>query len=89
MSGIVKKSVDLFGHQTSVSMESEFWAALDIIAKKDKKSIRQIILDVDTKRLQEGSVYNLSGSLRVHILESILSECGSGEKNLNSFERKV
>ena len=69
-------------------MEKEFWAALDIIAKKDKKSIRQIILDVDTKRLQEGSVYNLSGSLRVHILEYILSECGPDEKNWNSFEKK-
>lgn len=76
MSGIVKKSVDLFGHQTSVSMESEFWAALDIIAKKDKKSIRQIILDVDTKRLQEGSVYNLSGSLRVYILCYLLNDLG-------------
>ncbi len=76
MSGIVKKSVDLSGHQTSVSMESEFWAALDIIAKKDKKSIRQIILDVDTKRLQEGSVYNLSGSLRVYILCYLLNDLG-------------
>lgn len=68
MSGIIKKSVDLFGHQTSVSMEEEFWAALKEIAAKEGKSVRQIILDVDTKRLQEGSVYNLSGSLRVYIL---------------------
>ncbi len=68
MSGIIKKSVDLFGHQTSVSMEAEFWAALKEIATKEGKSVRQIILDVDTKRLQEGSLYNLSGSLRVYIL---------------------
>ncbi len=68
MAGLVKKSVDLFGHQTSVSMETEFWDALKEIAKARDKSIRQLILDVDTKRLEEGSVYNLSGSLRVFIL---------------------
>ncbi|MBX3487505.1 MAG: ribbon-helix-helix domain-containing protein [Candidatus Paracaedibacteraceae bacterium] len=73
MTGIVKKSVDLFGHQTSVSMEAEFWDTLKSIASEQNKSIRQIILDVDTKRLQEGSTYNLSGSLRVFILNYVLA----------------
>jgi len=68
MSGLIRKSVDLFGHQTSVSMEAEFWDALKEIAIRENKSVRQLILDVDTKRLQEGSIYNLSGSLRVYIL---------------------
>ncbi|MBW8310062.1 MAG: ribbon-helix-helix domain-containing protein [Candidatus Paracaedibacteraceae bacterium] len=69
MSAIVKKSIDLFGHSTSVTMEQEFWDALKIISEQQGKSIRQLVLEIDRHRLESKSLHNLSGSLRVFILQ--------------------
>jgi predicted DNA-binding ribbon-helix-helix protein len=73
MSNIIKKSIDLFGHSTSITMEPEFWDALKIIAENEKKSIRQLVLDVDRYRTDSGSPHNLSGSLRVFILQYFIN----------------
>lgn len=69
MTGIVKKSIDLFGHATSITMEQEFWDALKLISETENKSIRQLVLEVDSRRLENNSHHNLSGSLRVFILD--------------------
>jgi predicted DNA-binding ribbon-helix-helix protein len=66
---LVKKSFDLFGHSTSVTLEPEFWEALRIISEREQKSTRQLVLDVDGRRLKTNSPHNLSGSLRVFILQ--------------------
>lgn len=74
LSGIHKKSFDLLGHYTSVSLETEFWDALADIAKERACSIRKIVLEIDDDRLKspllEGqlSFQNLSSSIRVFIL---------------------
>lgn len=73
MSKIVKKSIDLFGHATSITMESEFWDALRQIATTQNKSIRQLVLEVDNMRLESQSPHNLSGSLRVFILNYFMN----------------
>lgn len=79
MSGIVKKSVDLFGHATSITLEQEFWDALKLIATTQGKSIRQLVLEIDQRRLEDRSPHNLSGSLRVFILQYFMQ---SGESQL-------
>lgn len=69
MSNIIKKSIDLFGHSTSITMEPEFWDALKIISENEEKSVRQLVLEVDRHRMDSNSPHNLSGSLRVFILQ--------------------
>ncbi len=58
-----KKSVVLFGHATSVSLEDEFWEALQQIAQIKKTSVCSLITQVDKTRTT-----NLSSALRVFIL---------------------
>lgn len=58
-----KKSVQLTGHQTSVSLEKEFWETLKAIAREKKTSVRQLIISVDNQRST-----NLASALRVFIL---------------------
>ena len=61
-----KKSVQLMGHKTSISLEPEFWQALAVLAKKENTSIRQIIIKIDTARTT-----NLASAIRVYILKEL------------------
>lgn len=62
-SPVIKRSVSIAGHATSVSLEQPFWDALGDIAMAQGKSVPQLIIEVDKTR--EG---NLSSSLRLYVL---------------------
>lgn len=61
-----KISVSLSGHQTSISLEAEFFAALQEIAKKENKSIASIIEHIDDNRDPDS---NLSSAIRIWVLK--------------------
>lgn len=60
-----KKSVQLMGHKTSVSLEPAFWEALTKIAENRKTSVRQLIIEVD---VMPDRIANLSSALRIFVL---------------------
>ena len=62
-----KISVSLSGHQTSISLEPEFIAELQRIAKLNNTSIASIICDIDKSRTDNS---NLSSAIRVWILNN-------------------
>ena len=64
-----KISVSLSGHQTSISLEQEFFDVLQQIAKERKVSIASIINSIDENRNPES---NLSSEIRIWILKQIL-----------------
>lgn len=66
---IVKHSVLIAGHRTSVSLEPEFWNELKRIAKKKGTTPAALITEIDASR-KEG----LSSALRVFILQTIMNE---------------
>lgn len=68
MAGIVKKSINLSGHLTSISLEPEFWIALKQIAEEKFLSIRALVQKIDHERITNDSIYNLSSAIRVFIL---------------------
>lgn len=63
-----KISVSLSGHQTSISLEPEFIAELQRIAKDTNKSIASIISHIDQTRTPNT---NLSSAIRIWILKEI------------------
>lgn len=65
---IKKRSVDIAGHRTSVSLEAPFWDALADIAARRDLSVNQLIAEIDKER--EG---NLSSALRVFVLRNAQS----------------
>ncbi len=65
-SKVVKRSVSIAGHTTSVSIEEPFWNVLQKIAKKERRSLAALIADVDERR---GT--NLSSALRLYALEHL------------------
>jgi len=50
MSGLIKRSVVLAGHATSVALEPEFWAVLDRIAEARGLSKAGLLADIDAGR---------------------------------------
>ncbi|MCL1891771.1 MAG: ribbon-helix-helix domain-containing protein [Alphaproteobacteria bacterium] len=63
-----KLSINISGHLTSVSLENEFIEELQRIAAQQKKSVAQIIREIDAER---GGKTNLSSAVRVWILGNI------------------
>jgi len=64
-----KISVSLSGHQTSISLEREFFDVLQNIANKQNTSIAAIIKSIDEKRTPNT---NLSSEIRIWILKQLL-----------------
>ena len=63
---LIKKSITIKKHRTSLSLEIEFWNALEIIAKNRNYSIGKLISEIDMKRNS-----SLASSIRVYILENL------------------
>lgn len=63
-SSIVKRSIELNGHKTSVSLEDEFWAGLRSIAETGRVPLPELLQTIDAKRGQA----NLSSAIRVYVL---------------------
>ena len=63
-SPIVKRSIVLAGHKTSVSLEDAFWEGLKEIAKTSRKTLSDLVGSIDTDR-KHG---NLSSALRLFVL---------------------
>lgn len=73
MSGTVKKrSVEIAGHRTSLSLEQAFWRALKRIAAQDGVSINRLIERIDRERAG-----NLSSAVRIYVLERLEAEAES------------
>jgi predicted DNA-binding ribbon-helix-helix protein len=64
---IVKRSVVIAGHQTSVSLEHAFWHALKQAAARRGMTINDLVTHIDEQR--QG---NLSSAIRVFLLEESL-----------------
>lgn len=65
---MVKRSVKIAGHATSVSLEEEFWVALREIATRRRQSLAGLIATADAERAG-----NLSSALRLVVLDSYRS----------------
>jgi predicted DNA-binding ribbon-helix-helix protein len=69
MAELKKRSVDIDGHRTSVSIEAPFWDALRDIAARRGLSVNQLIAAIDKDRRG-----NLSSAIRVYVLKELQAE---------------
>ncbi|HCO91955.1 MAG TPA: aryl-sulfate sulfotransferase [Alphaproteobacteria bacterium] len=69
MPGPIKRSVTLSGHRTSISLEADFWAALQDIAAKQQQSVSTLITEIDRQRsLGDDQTPGLSSAIRLFVL---------------------
>ena len=65
--GIVKRSVMIAGHRTSVSVEQAFWDHLKRLAEARDLSTAALIAEIDQGRKRQ----NLSSAIRLFVLEQV------------------
>ena len=68
MSGLVKRSVTLAGHRTSVALEAEFWAALANLAAARGLALVALIATIDAAR---DPTRPLASALRVFVVQAL------------------
>ena len=68
-SGPVKRSITIAGHRTSLSLESEFWEALNSLADARNTSLAGLVAAIDEQRGRN----NLSSALRIAVLKAVQS----------------
>ena len=61
---LIKKSITIKKHRTSLSLEKEFWDALKMITKENDCSLENLVTDIDSNRKA-----SLASAIRVYILK--------------------
>ena len=87
-SSIVKRSVVIDGHKTSVSLEDQFWSSLKEIAHAQEATLSKLVAKIDGTR-QHG---NLSSAIRLFVLDRVKANvvlapaCIDSHQNATSLE---
>lgn len=73
MSAIIKRSLTIAGHRTSISLEEPFWRLLQAEAEAGGLSIPALVEQID--RARRGT--NLSSAIRVHLITALMERRGT------------
>ena len=71
-SPVVKRSIVIAGHKTSVSLEDAFWKGLKEIAGNREMTLSDMVASIDTDR-RHG---NLSSAIRLFVLDHYRMQTG-------------
>ena len=76
-SAIVKRSVIIDGHKTSVSLEEPFWTLVREIAGTERLNVSGLLCEIDRQRRNA----NLSSAIRVYVLENVRARAGAADSH--------
>lgn len=84
-SPVVKRSIVIAGHKTSVSLEDAFWKGLKEIATGRNMTLSDLVASIDTDR----HYGNLSSAIRLFVLDHYVARSGEDrdEKSRDSDRR--
>ena len=66
-SPVVKRSIVIAGHKTSVSLEDAFWRGLKEIARMHRVTLSNMVGEIDKARIHS----NLSSAIRLFVLDRL------------------
>jgi len=67
---LLKRSMRIAGHRTSLALEHEFWAALERIARARSQTLPVLIASIDETRGKSSPDASLASAVRVFVLEN-------------------
>jgi predicted DNA-binding ribbon-helix-helix protein len=76
-SPVVKRSIVIAGHKTSVSLEDAFWQGLKQIAAQRQLTLSDLVATIDTERRQG----NLSSAIRLFVLDYYRTRGNAGRNS--------
>ena len=74
-SKVIKRSVIVDGHKTSVCLEDAFWSCLNEIAQAQGATMSQTVTEIDRVRQRP----NLSSAIRLFVLDWVRNRTGLTE----------
>jgi predicted DNA-binding ribbon-helix-helix protein len=76
--GVIKRSISIAGHRTSISLEEPFWEELQLIASQRGISVQRLVGEIDEGRASAHlEAANLSSALRVFVLREVQARAAS------------
>jgi predicted DNA-binding ribbon-helix-helix protein len=84
-SAVVKRSIVVAGHKTSVSLEDAFWKALKEIAGGRDTSLSDLVAAIDSER-RHG---NLSSAIRLFVLDYYRNQPAGGRPRSSESDRAI
>ncbi|MBY8823774.1 ribbon-helix-helix domain-containing protein [Sphingomonas colocasiae] len=77
--GPVKRSVTIAGHQTSISLEPAFWAALEQAASASGLPLNALVARIDVERIAAAEPPNLASAIRLWLFARARAGSVSGQ----------
>lgn len=65
----VKRSVEIAGHKTSISLEPLFWTMLKQAAEDEGVPVNALVARIDAERIASPTPPGLAGAIRVWLVE--------------------
>lgn len=84
-SPVIKRSIVIAGHKTSVSLEEAFWKGLKEIATTRDLTLSDLVASIDTDR-RHG---NLSSAIRLFVLDHYRALLSDARPQSSSRETRV
>src|SRR5438128_1165008 len=75
-STVIKRSIVVAGHKTSVSLEDAFWNGLKEIVRERHMTLSELIAEIDAQR----QLGNLSSAIRLFVLEFYRTQPSHGKE---------
>ena len=83
-SPVVKRSIVVAGHKTSVSLEEAFWNGMKEISELRDMTLSELVGEIDSNR-QQG---NLSSAIRLFVLDHFRARAASDGSPSGSAEAR-
>ncbi len=71
---LVKRSLAIAGHRTSLALEPEFWAALERAAAQESKPLARLVAEIDKSRANRPQKSGLASAVRVWLFNHYAKE---------------
>jgi predicted DNA-binding ribbon-helix-helix protein len=82
---VVKRSILIDRHRTSVSVEEAFWKSLKEIAASQGMSLSDLVTKINTKR----DCDNLSSAIRLFVLSVYREQIGLRDEGQRAIQRAI
>jgi len=69
----VKRSVEIAGHKTSISLEPLFWDWLRRVAAEQGVPVNALVAQIDAERIEADTPPGLAGAIRLWLAARVLA----------------
>lgn len=70
----VKRSVEIAGHKTSISLEPLFWNMLRAAAEQEGVPVNALVARIDEERIASATPCGLAGAIRLWLVSQLERE---------------